>query len=250
MWDSELRIRDRGAPILMDMEYMGGERGSIGIGAMIVFIALILVAAIASTIIIRSVEELSVQSSGLIDDRMNSKISVEFIQIFLYEPCWQSDTDAEEDCPGSPWGHHELIMYFTVDGDQDLKDSQVHYTVFCEETRTVISPIRSESFAGSSTWDSRASTNGGWPGIPFNRGFAVYADSFMDTDARATTLEPGVNYALMLDLYDNKNNFGNENEGCRISLDYDINLVLYVEGGMETYVSISCGSTMIGEECY
>ena len=34
------------------------ERGSIGIGAMIVFIALILVAAVASTVIIKTAEEL------------------------------------------------------------------------------------------------------------------------------------------------------------------------------------------------
>ena len=38
---------------------MGRESGSIGIGAMIVFIALILVAAVASTVIISSVEDLS-----------------------------------------------------------------------------------------------------------------------------------------------------------------------------------------------
>ena len=35
------------------------DEGSIGIGAMIVFIALILVAAVASTIIIKTAEELS-----------------------------------------------------------------------------------------------------------------------------------------------------------------------------------------------
>ena len=38
---------------------MGDDSASIGIGAMIVFIALILVAAVASTIIIKSVEDLS-----------------------------------------------------------------------------------------------------------------------------------------------------------------------------------------------
>tara|TARA_B100000965_G_scaffold404706_1_gene436300 strand:+ start:3378 stop:4106 length:729 start_codon:yes stop_codon:yes gene_type:complete len=226
------------------------ESGSIGIGAMIVFIALILVAAIASTIIIRSVDNLSMQSSGLVDERMNSKISVESIQIFLYEPCWQSESVNEGDCPGSPWGHHELVMFFTVEGGEDLKPSEVYYTVYCEEDRTVTTPMRSESFEGSSTWESTTSRNEGWAGIPFNQGFVVFANSFLDADARSTTLEPGVQYALMLDLYDNKNNFGNENEGCRISLDYDINLILYVEGGMETYALISCETTDRGEECY
>ena len=37
---------------------MNDDRASIGIGAMIVFIALILVAAVASTIIIKTAEEL------------------------------------------------------------------------------------------------------------------------------------------------------------------------------------------------
>ena len=228
---------------------MSDERGSIGIGAMIVFIALILVAAIASTIIIRTVEDLSAKSSGIIDDRMNSKISIESIHIFLYNPCWQSSSVTEDGC--NPWGHHELIMFFTVDGDHDLKPSEVYYTVSCEETRTVISPYRSDSFDGTvKGQDSIPSINEGYRSTPFNEGYAVYAENYLDNDARATLLEPGVDYAIMLALYDNKNNFGIDNEGCRISLDYDINLVIYVEGGMETYALLSCGSTIRGEMCY
>ena len=56
----------------MSEEYQTVERnreeGSIGIGAMIVFIALILVAAVASTIIIKTAEELQQNAEATSDD--------------------------------------------------------------------------------------------------------------------------------------------------------------------------------------
>ena len=56
-----------------------GEAGSIGIGAMIVFIALILVAAVASTIIIKTAEELQQNAESTSDDtrkEISGKISI------------------------------------------------------------------------------------------------------------------------------------------------------------------------------
>ena len=50
---------------------MGSESGSIGIGAMIVFIALILVAAIASTIIISTIEDLQQDNEDTSSDAIN-----------------------------------------------------------------------------------------------------------------------------------------------------------------------------------
>ena len=55
------------------------EEGSIGIGAMIVFIALILVAAVASTIIIKTAEELQQNAEATSDDtrkEISGKISI------------------------------------------------------------------------------------------------------------------------------------------------------------------------------
>tara|TARA_B100000902_G_scaffold28834_1_gene34641 strand:+ start:7393 stop:7998 length:606 start_codon:yes stop_codon:yes gene_type:complete len=48
--------------------YLNDDRASIGIGAMIVFIALILVAAVASTIIIKTAEELQQRAEATGDD--------------------------------------------------------------------------------------------------------------------------------------------------------------------------------------
>jgi len=55
------------------------ESGSIGIGAMIVFIALILVAAVASTIIIKTAEELQQNAESTSDDtrkQISGKVSI------------------------------------------------------------------------------------------------------------------------------------------------------------------------------
>jgi len=67
----------------MSEEYQTVERnreeGSIGIGAMIVFIALILVAAVASTIIIKTAEELQQNAEATSDDtrkEISGKISI------------------------------------------------------------------------------------------------------------------------------------------------------------------------------
>ena len=232
---------------------MNNQSGSIGIGAMIVFIGLILVAAVASTVIIRTVEDLSIKSDDTIDARWQSKIEINSITIFVYEPCWQSSASTEDGC-ALPAGHHELLMWFTVDGDIELKASEVFYSISCQETRTVVTPYRSVSFFdGSKTQDSQASKNDNYRAHPFNRGYAVYLDNYLGntaSGARATVLEPGIDYAIMIDMYDNKNNFDIDNEGCRISLDYDVELMIYVEGGKDTYAIIDCKSTKRGTECY
>ena len=60
------------------------EEGSIGIGAMIVFIALILVAAVASTIIIKTAEELQQNAESTSDDtRKEISGKVNIIQIIV-----------------------------------------------------------------------------------------------------------------------------------------------------------------------
>ena len=69
------------------------ERGSIGIGAMIVFIALILVAAVASTVIIKTAEELQDRAEKTGDDTRD-QISGKLIVTDVYVA---TNTDADSD---------------------------------------------------------------------------------------------------------------------------------------------------------
>ena len=70
---------------------MTRDSASIGIGAMIVFIALILVAAVASTIIIKSVEDLQQKGEDATSDtrsELSNKLTVTSVYL-------QGDSDCE-----------------------------------------------------------------------------------------------------------------------------------------------------------
>lgn len=238
------------------MKSMGRDFGSIGIGAMIVFIALILVAAIASTIIISSVEDLSDKSEQSNDDRQFSKVEISDILLFNYEPCWvDSHTDAET-CPvGNPRdrGHYELAMYFSISGDVELQASEIHYQISCRETLPTLNfPFRTVTFGTPSTWDSTTSTEGGYPSAPFNRQAVVLPGEEFDNFANSIdTLEAGVSYAVMIDLFDNQNTAGtDDDEGCRITTDFTIELTIMVEGGYDTFAIIDCENFQLGMSCY
>lgn len=238
------------------MKSMGRDFGSIGIGAMIVFIALILVAAIASTIIISSVEDLSDKSEQSNDDRQFSKVEISDILLFNYEPCWvDSHTDAET-CPvGNPRdrGHYELAMYFSISGDVELQASEIHYQISCRETLPTLNfPFRTVTFGTPSTWDSTTSTEGGYPSAPFNRQAVVLPGEEFDNFANSIdTLEAGVSYAVMIDLFDNQNTAGrDDDEGCRITTDFPIELTIMVEGGYDTFAIIDCENFQLGMSCY
>lgn len=238
------------------MKSMGRDLGSIGIGAMIVFIALILVAAIASTIIISSVEDLSDKSEQSNDDRQFSKVEISDILLFNYEPCWvDSHTDAET-CPvGNPRdrGHYELAMYFSISGDVELQASEIHYQISCRETLPTLNfPFRTVTFGTPSTWDSTTSSEGGYPSAPFNRQAVVLPGEEYDNFANSIdTLEAGVSYAVMIDLFDNQNTAGgDDDEGCRITTDFTIELTIMVEGGYDTFAIIDCENFQLGMSCY
>ena len=73
-----------------------------------------------------------------------------------------------------------------------------------------------------------------------------------DTTANSIdTLEVGVSYAAMIDLFDNQNTAAMEDdEGCRITTDFTIDLTIMVEGGYDTFAIIDCENFQLGRSCY
>ena len=94
--------------------------GSIGIGAMIVFIALILVAAVASAVIIQTGEKLqqnAQQSGSDTQQEISGKISIITV--------WVGDQGA---------GAEEITMVFELaPGSEPIADTAVHWAVICDD---------------------------------------------------------------------------------------------------------------------
>lgn len=95
--------------------------GSIGIGAMIVFIALILVAAVASAVIIQTGEKLqqnAQQSGSDTQQEISGKISIITV--------WVGDTPTA--------GNQEINMVFELaPGSEPLAADAVHWAVICDD---------------------------------------------------------------------------------------------------------------------
>jgi len=106
--------------------YMNDDRASIGIGAMIVFIALILVAAVASTIIIKTAEELQQRAEATGDDtrdEISGKVGVVSAHV--------GSNNA---------GNTAVDLVFVVAqmsaGSDDVSGGDITYLVICESAAT------------------------------------------------------------------------------------------------------------------
>ena len=99
---------------------MNDDWGSIGIGAMIVFIALILVAAVASAVIIQTGEKLqqnAQQSGSDTQQEISGKISIITV--------WVGDQTA---------GVEEITMVFELaPGSEPIAADGVHWSVLCDD---------------------------------------------------------------------------------------------------------------------
>ena len=104
-----------------NMNEESNDWGSIGIGAMIVFIALILVAAVASAVIIQTGEKLqqnAQQSGSDTQQEISGKVSISTI--------WDGDQGTA--------GAEEITMVFELaPGSEPIADTAVHWAVICDD---------------------------------------------------------------------------------------------------------------------
>ena len=100
------------------------ERGSIGIGAMIVFIALILVAAVASTVIIKTAEELQDRAEKTGDDTRDS-ISGKLLVTDAYVA---TDADDDDDIDTI------VVIAKLASGSDATLPTAMSYLVVCDAT--------------------------------------------------------------------------------------------------------------------
>ena len=115
------------------------DEGSIGIGAMIVFIALILVAAVASTIIIKTAEELQQNAENTSSDtrqQISGKVSV--ADVYVKTTADTDNADADDD---ATTGTMEDIATMEViarisSGSLNVQQGDITYYISCQVTLT------------------------------------------------------------------------------------------------------------------
>ena len=107
-----------------NMNEENNDWGSIGIGAMIVFIALILVAAVASAVIIQTGEKLqqnAQQSGSDTQQEISGKISIITV--------WVGDQ-----APNGNANQEEITMVFELaPGSEPIANDAVHWAVICDD---------------------------------------------------------------------------------------------------------------------
>ena len=177
----------------MSEEYQTVERnrdeGSIGIGAMIVFIALILVAAVASTIIIKTAEELQQNAEATSDDtrkEISGKISI--LQVLVNS---SGTTDVNS----------LVITAKVASGSTDVLVNNVEWLLTCgddtvygvvsgnlgldsswgEPIATAAAPSHPDPNAMELDWTRMAATDELTAGTPFK--FEIDLDKAIDGDA-------------------------------------------------------------------
>ena len=215
------------------------ESGSIGIGAMIVFIALILVAAVASTIIIKTAEELQQNAESTSDDtRKEISGKVNIIQIIV------NGTGA-----GGAGDLDSLIVTAKIaSGSTEVQVQDIEWLIVCGGTSMgIVTGNLGTTDAGGGTIVAPESFN---------------ADQLDGTDYAATTeLTAGTTFKFDIDLDKNAANPNVASDGdsddteageaqCNASagVGETLELKMIVDGGGTTISELQIESITSGKE--
>ena len=185
------------------------EIGSIGIGAMIVFIALILVAAVASAVIIQTGEKLqqnAQQTGSDTQQEISGKITIN--SVFVY---------------GNANAY--LVFFESSPGSEVLDEDLIRYQMTCADLVPAYQYV-SGTFALATQVDDVAGTA-------------------LDALATPENIAPGANYAIVLDA----SNVGATTGDCsatNVGVNGEVTLWIHVDGGGSTYETLYISDTSEG----
>ncbi len=221
------------------------EEGSIGIGAMIVFIALILVAAVASTIIIKTAEELQQNAENTSSDtrqQISGKVSVSDVYVkTTADPLagGAGDTDIET---------MEVIARISS-GSLNVQQGDIKYYVSCQVT--LIDQANDPTYA---VVDSGDATAVNLDGSAIAAGTEITAGTTfkfeIDLAATDVTNTAGATGPLVPDnLLDNGDFSTSTTPGCdaEAGAGQELELRVVVDGGGETLANLKIESITLGK---
>ena len=237
----------------MSEEYQTVERnreeGSIGIGAMIVFIALILVAAVASTIIIKTAEELQQNAEATSDDtrkEISGKVSI--IQVLVNTS--SITTNAADTNIDSL-----IVTAKVASGSTDVLVNNVEWLLTCGDA--TVYGVLSGNLGTDSSWGETAGVGSG-TGHPDTNAMSLDGTRL----AATAELDAGTPFKFEIDLDkavdgdaangdDTHNGVQGADEGACNTVagaGETLNLKMIVQEGGTTITELKIGSITPGKE--
>jgi flagellin FlaB len=208
------------------------ESGSIGIGAMIVFIALILVAAVASTIIIKTAEELQQNAESTSDDtrkQISGKISI--LDVFV-----KSTADPLTTGTGNTDVATMDVIARVASGSIGVAQGDISYYISCKVSYSAGTTTFAVIDSGTATaveLDDTAIASGVEIGAGSTFKFTI---TLTDTDAAASNVIDAGDFALGLE------------PGCdaEAGVGASLDMRIVVDGGGETLSTLEIDSLVLG----